>query len=210
MFSNTDLSSIITPINVTNLGKLLRMMDYDPRESSFLLQGFTEGFSIGHEGPTNRNDTSRNLPLRVGSKVQLWNKVMDEVQLGRYAGPFEKPPFTNFIQSPIGLVPKANNKVCLIFHLSYDFESKHDDEDNLDKHRSLNYHTPQEKCSVKYNDLDHAVQVSLQLIEEEKCKSSSLSSGKQDDEPVILFYGKTDASRLLDRCLLSLAILGGC
>ena len=32
---------------------------------------------------------------------------MKEVKLGRVAGPFLKVPFDNYIQSPIGLVPKA-------------------------------------------------------------------------------------------------------
>ena len=43
-------------------------------------------------------------------------------------------------QSPIDLVPKAGNKTRLIFHLSYDFN---------DEDRSLNYHTPEEMCTVK-------------------------------------------------------------
>ena len=40
----------------------------------------------------------------------LWNKVMKEVEAKRFAGPFEKIPFDNFIQSPIGLVPKDGGK----------------------------------------------------------------------------------------------------
>ena len=55
----------------------------------------------------------------------------------------------------------------MIFHLSYDF-----DEEN----RSVNHHTPDEMCSVKYNDLDCAVRNSLKL-------------GFK-----LLFYGKTDLS----------------
>ena len=44
-----------------------------------------------------------NLKLRVGNKIELWNKVVKE---GRYAGPFKEIPYDYFIQSPIGLVPK--------------------------------------------------------------------------------------------------------
>ena len=83
---------------------------------------------------------------------------MKEVKLGRYAGPFEKIPFENFIQSPIGLVPKAGGQTRLIFHLSYNFS------ENLQKDGSLNYFTPSEKCSVKYNDLDEAVKSCLKLL----------------------------------------------
>ena len=49
---------------------------------------------------------------------------MKEVKEERYAGPFSEPPFTEFIQSPIGLVPKDNGKATrLIFHLLYPKDS---------------------------------------------------------------------------------------
>ena len=45
---------------------------------------------------------------------------MKEVELGRFAGPYDEPPFEHFVQSPIGLVPKDKGlKTRLIFHLSY-------------------------------------------------------------------------------------------
>ena len=80
----------------------------------------------------------------------MWNKIMAEVKEKRVAGPFEAIPFTNYIQSPIGLVPKKENKTRLIFHLSHNFSDREDD-------YSLNYFTPSEICSTKYNDLDAAV-----------------------------------------------------
>ena len=83
---------------------------------------------------------------------------MKEVALKRVAGPFNKIPFDNFIQSPIGLVPKAGgDKMQLIFQLSYDFQGDTEEE------KSLNYHTPRNKCSVKYRDLDYAVHAILSL-----------------------------------------------
>ena len=104
-------------------------------------------------------DEADNIPLRVRSKVELWNKVMKEVKLQRYAGPFSAPPFKQYIQLPIGLVPKDNGKQTrLIFHLSYDFTSKEG------VNRSLNHHTLQHHCTVKYNDLDHAVNNCLRLL----------------------------------------------
>ena len=80
---------------------------------------------------------------------------MKEVEAGRHAGPFTEIPFENYIQSPIGLVPKAGNKTWLIFHLSYDFD---------ENRQSVNYHTPKEWCTVKYNDLDYAIKTCLNLI----------------------------------------------
>ena len=62
-----------------------------------------------------------NIKLRIGSETELWNKVMKEVKLKHFAGPFKDIPYEeDFIQSPIGLVPKDNGKdTRLIFHLSY-------------------------------------------------------------------------------------------
>ena len=97
---------------------------------------------------------------------------MKEVGHSRYAGPFrfEDIPFQNFIQSPIGLVPKAGNQTRLIFHLSYDFKNGNS---------SLNYHTPKELCSVKYKDLDYALDLCLRLL-------------KKHGKNAIIFFGKTD------------------
>ena len=120
---NYDLDGIVTPIKIDKLVQLLEKYGYDKEETKFLKIGFTEGFDIGYQGPEVRQSNSRNLPLRVGSKVELWNKVMKEVKLGRVAGPYDEIPYDNFIQSPIGLVPKAGSssgKTRLIFHLSYE------------------------------------------------------------------------------------------
>ena len=67
-------------------------------------------------------------------------------------------PFNNFIQSPIGLVPKAGtDQTRLIFHLSCDFK---------DGHKSVNYHTPRDKCSVHYRDIDYVVETYIELAKE--------------------------------------------
>ena len=150
---NFNLNDIVTPVNVKVLTELLLQSSYDSAASNFLIQGFTYGFDIGYRGPLIRKDRSANLPFHVGNKLDLWNKVMKEVGLGRYAGPFEKEdiPYQNYIQSPIGLVPKAGNQTRLIFHLSYDFKEG----------KSVNYHTPKELSSVKYRDLDYAIKTCL-------------------------------------------------
>ena len=133
---------------------LLKETDYDEGEINFLRNRFLHGFDIGYEGPIHRQSMSKNIPLKVGSATELWNKLIKEVKHKRVAEPFDKVPYKNFIQSPIGLVPKAGNsgKTRLIFHLSYDFK-----QDN----KSLNHYTPKEKCMVKYNDLNHAVKQCL-------------------------------------------------
>ena len=120
-FENFDLESIKTPVNVQVFKELLVQSNYDPHETEYLIDGFQNGFSIGYEGPENVKIEAPNLKFReVGDPIILWNKVMKEVKELRYAGPFKKIPFENYIQSPIGLVPKDGGKdTWLIFHLSY-------------------------------------------------------------------------------------------
>ena len=104
---------------------------------------------------------------------------MKEVEQKCFAGPFENIPYKNFVQSPIGLVPKAGGKTRLIFHLSYHFG----------QYQSVNAYTPKTKCTVRYQDLDHAIQESLRLLE-------GIITGKTGT----IWYGKTDvqsAFRLL-------------
>ena len=120
-----------------------------------LVDGFRHGFKLNYRGPRNRKDHSRNIPITVGCKQEMWSHIMKEVEAGRYAGPFKEVPFEYFVQSPIGLVPKdGGSKTRLIFHLSYVFKNG-----NL----SINDYIPKEDCSVKYNDLDDAVANALYL-----------------------------------------------
>ena len=161
MAENFDLTNIITPVKVDQLVRLLWETGYNDDETRYLQQGFTHGFDIGYKGPVTRTSTSKNIPLRVGNEVELWNKLIKEVCLKRVAGPFDQIPFDNFIQSPIGLVPKSGNtgKTRLIFHLSFDFGPEEND-------KSLNAWTPDELCTVKYRDLDHAIASCLSVHEE--------------------------------------------
>ena len=81
---------------------------------------------------------------------------MKEVKALRSAGPFNRIPFDEgYVQSPVGLFPKAGNQTRLIFHLSYDFKKSF---------KSINHYIPADQCSVKYNDLDHAIRGCLRLM----------------------------------------------
>ena len=168
-----NLQDLTTPIEVSVLTRLLEESNYDSDETNFIINGFTEGFDVGYRGPTLRQDTSNNIPFTVGDEYDMWEKLMKEIKMKRVAGPYEEIPYKNYMQSPIGLVPKAGNKTRLIFHLSYEFKS------GLG---SLNANTPKEMCSVKYNDLDFAVKACLQL----------LSNNQTNNPNGILFYSKSD------------------
>ena len=184
MYSNYDLENLVTPVDADVFEQLLRETNYNKEEIEFVINGFRNGFNIEYQGPTIRQSRSRNIPFTVGDKTILWTKLMKEVKLKRVAGPFDEIPFDNFIQSPIGLVPKSgNDQTRLIFHLSYEFE---------DSKGSVNANTPKELCSVQYNDLDKVVQ-SILIIREQELKRRS-KDGYNDTETdyVIVFLSKTD------------------
>ena len=148
-----NLDDIVMPIKPDVLTKLLEETNYCLVKTKFLKDGFSNGFDLQYHGPVNRRNRSKNLPFRVGNPQDMWDKIMKEVRLHRYAGPFTEIPYSHFIQSPIGLVPKAGNKTRLIFHLSYNFQD----------YVSVNDCTPDELCKVKYNDLDHAIKNCLKM-----------------------------------------------
>ena len=155
-FENFDLQNVVTPIDYHKLDNLLRESGYDPAKSRKLVDGFKNEFSIGYDGDTNVRLTAPNLPLTVGSEIDLWNKVMKEVKAKRYAGPFNNISYeNNYIQSPIGLVPKDNGTdTRLIFHLSYPRSGNNN--------RSVNANTPRHLCQVSYRDFDMAVKRCLE------------------------------------------------
>ena len=93
MFENKDLNNIITSVDVKVFERLLIQSKYDLEETKYLVDGFTYGFELEYHGDRKLVKTAPNLKFRIGSPKELWNKVMLEVQKGRYAGPFEIPPF---------------------------------------------------------------------------------------------------------------------
>ena len=142
---------------------------YDEQEIKFLINGFQNGFDIGYRGNQLVKQLSHNLRLKDSSEyIVLWNKVMKEVKLKRFAGPFADLPFDDtFIQSPIGLVQKDNGKDSrLIFHLSYPCKSG----------ISVNENTPRDFCSVQYPDFQKAIELCIRAGVGSKISKSDMTS----------------------------------
>lgn len=164
----------MTPVRVAKLKELLEETGYDRDKTDFLVQGFSKGFKLGYDGPKNRQTLARNHRLRAGNPTVLWNKVMNEVKVKRLAGPYESPPYDNFIQSPITLIRKKGSlsedpeeSTRLIVDLSW----PHSD--------SLNDHTPPEVKKVNYPSFDKSIQMCLKegvgcYLSRTDCKSAFL------------------------------------
>ena len=152
MFENYDLDSVFTPVDYNELYNILTEVNYDRDKIDYLVTGFKEGFSLHYEGDEKVKIKSNNLRFNVGDEIELWNKVMKEVQSKRYAGPFKEIPFEFYIQSPIGLVPKDNGQAThLIFHLSHPRVGM----------TLVNYNTPKQKCTVTYPEFSKAIQMCI-------------------------------------------------
>lgn len=144
--SNLDLRSLApSPINLTNL--TVALSSYNNDEAEFLLDGFTNGFSLNYTGPRQPR-VSKNLNSALQNIQIVQQKIDKELAAGRVAGPFKDPPLVNLQVSPIGLVPKkAPGEYRLIHHLS------------SPKDFSINDFIDPKLCSVQYTSFDEAVQM---------------------------------------------------
>ena len=133
----------VTPVKVSNLSPLLQQ--YDPRLAQFLIDGFSFGFRIVFVGKS-RLRLASNLRSAKEHPNILAAKLEKELCAGRIVGPFSRPPFDNFISSPLGVVPKKTpGEFRLIHHLSYPNGS------------SVNDFIPDHFSSVQYASIGDAI-----------------------------------------------------
>ena len=134
-----------TPIKTSVLEKMLK--NYPHSEvSSELMEGFINGFRLKYKGPR-LPINSKNLQSAIMNESETLEKLNKEVKLGRMIGPFSEKPIATLRTSPIGLVPKHDNKWRLITHLSYP------------PNDSVNSFIDQEECTVQYTSFDEVLQM---------------------------------------------------
>ena len=103
------------------LSSLCRWLERYPNklDAELLRCGFESGFRIPFTGDRASRWAGNHKGIIRHHNIVM-NKLMEEVTLGRVAGPFISPPLDNLIISPIGLVPKSTpGEFRLIFDLSY-------------------------------------------------------------------------------------------
>ncbi len=134
----------LSPIKVPMLEQLLQYYD-DTTNRDLLLLGFKQGFRLGYTGPR-KPQFAEPLTSVKQNPLIAQRKIQKEIEAGRVAGPFPKPPIPNLKCSPIGIVPKHDpGEYRLIHHLSYPCG------------RSVNDGIPEEHCTVTYTSFDEAV-----------------------------------------------------
>ncbi|XP_075694193.1 uncharacterized protein LOC142660963 isoform X2 [Rhinoderma darwinii] len=135
-----------TPVNVLEMGPWLERY-HRRREAEVLTSGFSFGFEIPFEYSATLSlaDNLKSINENVGI-ARL--KLAKEVELGRMAGPFSEPPYTNLRVSPLGLVPKKERgKFRLIHHLSFP------------RGGSVNDSISRAEAAVSYTSFDVAVRL---------------------------------------------------
>ena len=109
------VSRLPTPVSPKFLDNLLQGYDKDKRE--YLVQGFSFGFHLNSKGMS-VSSQSTNLKSALENAKIVQEKLNKELLKDRIAGPSDSPPFSNFVCSPIGAVPKKQSgKFRLIHHL---------------------------------------------------------------------------------------------
>ena len=123
------------------------------QDRDYLLRGFSEGFLLdfsGSECPV----TGSNARNTVHNKVAVETKLHSELECGRYAGPFDRPPpFDNIKCTPLALREKSTPGTWRLTHnLSFPYDET-----------STNAGIPSEKASVKYANIGDAI-VIIQIL----------------------------------------------
>ena len=133
-----------TPINIDKLRDYLS--GYDQPKASFLIDGFSKGFRLGVSNASYSAAVPRNHASTFANPSVLHAKIKKEVALGRYVGPFPRPPFNKFVCSPLGLVPKKEpGQFRLIHDLSFP------------KGGSVNSAIPPENTRVSYQNIETVI-----------------------------------------------------
>ena len=132
-----------TPIDIPVLASYL--MGYDPERKDFVMNGLTHGFRVCYQGPRNVSRTSVNHYSALIRPQHTQQIIEDELSKNQLIGPFKLPPFTEFISSPIALVPKTDGSFRFIHNLSWPPKN------------SINWSIDKADSSVKYETIDHFI-----------------------------------------------------
>lgn len=145
-------SQIITPVRPLRLLHHLQTIGYDPSKTQYLVDGFSHGFSLGHQGSLSVTDPPNDASITANHQAAV-ELLQTEVDASRLVGPFPHPPFPSFHVSPIKLAPKpGSTKFRLIHNLSYPYSDQ-----------SINSSIPESLKSVQYATVRDAIQKIIRL-----------------------------------------------
>lgn len=118
-------------------------------QAATIVRGFTHGFSLHYEGPCHSLELRNSVSAHRHSQF-LVDYIKSELHQGRIAGPFESPPFPQFVVSPIAVVPK---KVPGTFRVIHDLSQP--------KPGAVNSFIPDSFARVQYETFDNVISLVL-------------------------------------------------
>lgn len=130
-----------------NLGLFAKHLSRHPDHqfATRVLNILQHGARVGYTGPR-ATRICKNWPSALQHQEAVTTIIHDDVRRGRKVGPFTTPPFTPFVGSPMGAIPKKLSSTVRIIHdLSFPPGG------------SVNEGIPDELCSVQYMALDDAI-----------------------------------------------------
>ena len=136
-----------SPVDPSRLDHVLKVIGYPQDLRYYLVDGFTYGFHLNHTYPDCGLVIHKNHKSCFDHKDFLDQYIVDELAGNRIEGPFDNPPFSNFLCSPLSLVEKKDGKFRVIHNLSFSSDSS----------LSLNETIPKEVGKVKYELLNHVI-----------------------------------------------------
>ena len=133
-----------SPVKVEILKEYLK--GYDKEEIEYLVEGFKRGFKLDYKGRVRNLEEPKNLKSAYEHEEVINKKIKEEIDAGRYLGPFKKPPLKDLTISPLGVIRKKDkNKFRMITHLSHP------------KGSSINDGIAHEDATVQYASVGDAV-----------------------------------------------------
>lgn len=131
------------PVKAEKLSEELQ--GYDEQLKKDLLDCFTNGFSLGGTETPQPHIASNHKSTASHAEV-INAHISKGLSLDCIAGTFSEPPFSPFVSSPLGIVPKSESgKVRIIHDLSYP------------KNNSINTNIPKENFVVQYDTIDWVI-----------------------------------------------------
>ncbi len=134
---------------------MLESIHYDEGKTKYLVQGFKQGFCIGHKGTLAKGNPKNHRIVAQYPHV-IAHKLKELCQ-GRIAGPFKTKPVKNFINNPLGLVPKTTESGDCLLELYPGVPSSYHMITDLKK-SGVNATIPKDCSSVKYVKFDRIIE----------------------------------------------------
>lgn len=131
----------------------MRQTGYDaafPQRAADILDGIENGVSVDFVGDRSLPRFGANLPVSDEDIPKISAIIAADVAAGKKAGPFDEPPFPNFVVSPIGCVPKKTpGEIRVIHHLSYPRHGASINSDIVDEYLELSRFADAAKAVVR-------------------------------------------------------------